>query len=272
LLALVRVAAPRRNRLGVAALVITAIIAILAAALWANNYFGWELLPPSIVTNGSEPQPDAPPPQPELSSAPAGEAMPAQNSAALPTERAATQPSPPLPRAAPSSISPASSAASDHVKLAAGDRGAATSSSRAPAIAPAASAIAPAAPPASAEGAPLGPLPRSRVELAADAIDVPLTDPAARIVVRRRGSLQGAVTFTWWTESGTAKPGHDFIAVAPHQEVIEDGKNSVSLFIPVVGDATRQQPKSFYVVINDPGPGATLGARTLTMVTIPPSQ
>ena len=117
-----------------------------------------------------------------------------------------------------------------------------------------------------------GPLPRSRVELAADTIDVPLTDPAARIIVRRRGSLQGEATFTWWTESGTAKPGQDFIAVTPHQEVIEEGKSSVSLFIPVVGDATRQQPKSFYVVINDPGPGVTLGARTLTMVTIPPSQ
>ena len=71
-------------------------------------------------------------------------------------------------------------------------------------------------------------------------------------------------------EISTAKPGQDFIAVSPHQEVIEDGKSSVSLFIPIVGDATRRQPKSFYVVINDPG--VTLGARTLTMVTIPPSQ
>jgi hypothetical protein len=62
------------------------------------------------------------------------------------------------------------------------------------------------------------------------------------------------------------------MAVTPHQEVIDEGKNAVSLFIPVVGDATRRQPKSFYVVINDPGPGVTLGARTLTMVTIPPSQ
>jgi hypothetical protein len=115
-------------------------------------------------------------------------------------------------------------------------------------------------------------LARSRVELAADAIDVPLTDPAARIVVRRRGSLQGAATFTWWTESGTAKPGVDFVAVAPHSEVIEDGKSSVSLLIPVVGDVAREQPRSFYVVINDPGPGVTLGSRTLTMVTIPPSQ
>jgi hypothetical protein len=91
-------------------------------------------------------------------------------------------------------------------------------------------------------------------------------------MVRRKGSLHGEVQFTWWTESGTAKPGTDFMAVAPHQEVIEDGKNSVSLFIPVVGDSTRQQPKSFYVVINDPSAGTALGARTLTMVTIPPAE
>jgi hypothetical protein len=113
---------------------------------------------------------------------------------------------------------------------------------------------------------------RSRIELAADTIEVPLTDPAARVIVRRKGNLHGDATFTWWTESGTAKPSQDFIAVAPHPEVIEDGKSSVSLFIPVVGDSTRRQPKSFYVVINDPSSGVALGARTLTMVTIPPSE
>jgi len=118
---------------------------------------------------------------------------------------------------------------------------------------------------------PSGAQTHSRIELAADAVEIPLTDPAARIIVRRRGSLRGAASFTWWTESGTAKPGRDFMAVAPRREIMEEGKSSLSLFIPVVGDATRRQPKSFYVVINDPGAGVSLGARTLTMVTIPPS-
>jgi hypothetical protein len=40
----------------------------------------------------------------------------------------------------------------------------------------------------------------------------------------------------------------------------------------VVSDPTRKQPKSFYIVINDPSDGATLGKRTLTMVTIPSSE
>jgi serine/threonine protein kinase len=293
LLTLVRVAPPRRNRLGLVALIIAAVVGVLAAALWANAYFGGDRSPLSTAANDSEPQSAAPLPQSDRSrgaaqpssstqpsssmqassstqpSSPTQPSSSLQSTATPPAERAAAPPNSPTPQAAaPSSSSPVPpSPASDRGRLAANERGAATSSPRAT---PAPSA--PVATPSSDAEAPPGPLPRSRVELAADTIDVPITDPAARIVVRRRGSLQGAATFTWWTESGTAKPGQDFIAVTPHPEVIEEGKSSVSLFIPVVGDATRQQPKSFYVVINDPGPGVTLGARTLTMVTIPPSQ
>jgi serine/threonine protein kinase len=253
---LVRVSPPRRHLLAVAALVTAAVVGLLAALLWANAYFGWEKRSPPTATNGAEPQSDAPLPQSDPSSA----APPPPRSAAAP-------PSSPAPQAPLNSSSPPSSPAGDRIKLAARARGVAASSPRT--TTPAGASVLPTSP---ADGEPAGSLPRSRIELVADTVDVPLTDPAARIVVRRRGSLQGTATFVWWTESGTAKPGQDFIAVEPHQEVIEEGKNSVSLFIPVVGDATRQQPKSFYVVINEPGPGVTLGARTLTMVTIPPSQ
>jgi serine/threonine protein kinase len=265
LLTLVRVAAPRRGRFGVAALVIASIAAALGAALWANAYFGGDRRLPFAATNDSEPQPEAPPAQSNRPNAAAQPSSSAKSTSAPPTERAATPASAPAPQNASSPSPPPASPSAERTRLAAS--GAASSPPR---TAPAPSYPVP--PQSSTDGAPLGPLPKSRIELAADTIDVPLTDPAARIIVRRRGSLQGAATFTWWTESGTAKPGQDFVAVAPHQEVIEEGKNSVSLFIPVVGDATRQQPKSFYVVINDPGEGVTLGARTLTMVTIPPSQ
>ena len=112
----------------------------------------------------------------------------------------------------------------------------------------------------------------ARIELAADAVDVPLTDPAAHILVKRTGNLRADTGFTWWTESGTAKPGQDFMSVKAHEERFEDGKAVANLFVPVVTDPTRKQPKSFYVVINDPSDGASLGKRTLTMVTIPPSE
>lgn len=271
LLSLVRVPPRKRHRLAVPALGIAAVIAAVAVALWANAYFDAD--GPSLPSAANESQSDASPAQSGRSST-AEQPAAMVSSAPRPTQQAeittpAQQPSAPAsapasstsaqpgvapsPAKTPPNPSPAqpSSPAEARTRLAANSGSAATGS---------------------AEGTPTTALPRSRIELAADTIDVPLTDPAARVVVRRRGSLQGQATFTWWTESGTAKPGKDFMAVSPHQEVIEPGKSSVSLFIPVVGDATRQQPKSFYVVINDPGPGVTLGARTLTMVTIPPSQ
>ena len=264
LLTLVRVPPRSRPRWAVPALSTAAVLAALAAALWASGYLDLGRRMPWSASGDSETQSDAPPPQTDGSSTaaqpappthsidaqatPPVQATPSARSAPVPPAvRAAVPTTPPAPATTPGPTSPPpATPANARTQLAASSRSAGAVEASA--------------------------LPRSRIELAADTIDVPLTDPAARIIVRRRGSLQGDATFTWWTESGTAKPGQDFIAVSPHQEVIEDGKNSVSLFIPVVGDATRQQPKSFYVVTNDPGPGVTLGARTLTMVTIPPSQ
>ena len=55
-----------------------------------------------------------------------------------------------------------------------------------------------------------------------------------------------------------------------HVESIAAGSNALSLFIPVVADSTRREPKNFYVVISDPGPNTTLGTRTVAMVSIEP--
>ncbi len=96
-------------------------------------------------------------------------------------------------------------------------------------------------------------------------------EPAARVTVRRKGNLHGEVSFMWWTESGTAKPGVDFVAAAPQIAHIENGKNSATLLIPLVSDPSRRSERSFYVVIDDAG--ADSGARIIgtptTIVTIP---
>jgi hypothetical protein len=88
--------------------------------------------------------------------------------------------------------------------------------------------------------------------------------------VHRKGNLRGETSFTWWTESGTAKPGADFSAVVPQLAYFADGKSNVSLSIPL-SIAPHAQAKSFYVVIDHSEGGAALGARTLTMVTLLPS-
>ena len=120
--------------------------------------------------------------------------------------------------------------------------------------------------PASARGGNAGP---TRIELASDSVDVQAPDTTATVVVHRKGNLHGDADFTWWTESGTAKPGQDFAAVTPRLGRIGDGEASVSLTVPVSG-APRTKPKSFYVVIDRTDTGPALGARTLSMVTLQP--
>jgi hypothetical protein len=102
-----------------------------------------------------------------------------------------------------------------------------------------------------------------------DRIDVPAAESLALVSVRRKGNLRGETTFTWWTESGTAKPGIDFLAALPRLASIGDGRSGVSLSIPL-SKAPRVQSKSFYVVIDQSEGGAALGARTLTMITLLP--
>jgi len=135
-------------------------------------------------------------------------------------------------------------------------------------------AATPAKPPRSASplAAPVAKAPAgsSKVELAADTVDVPAGQVSAQITVHRKGNLRGETSFTWWTESGTAKPGADFTAVVPQLAYVADGKSNVSLSIPL-SVAPHAQAKSFYVVIDQSEGGATLGARTLTMVTLLPS-
>jgi hypothetical protein len=108
--------------------------------------------------------------------------------------------------------------------------------------------------------------------LAAGVVEVSPPDAFALVTVRRKGSMRGAASFTWWTESGTAKPGADFASIAPHVERIADGKSSINLIIPVVSDSTRRAPKSFYVLIDEAAPGTAVVDRTTTMVTIQESQ
>jgi len=107
--------------------------------------------------------------------------------------------------------------------------------------------------------------------MTADTVNVEPSDAVARVMVRRRGDLHGDASFTWWTESGTARPGRDFAPVIPNVERIPGGRGSITLNVPVLS-TPHGQSKTFYVVIDRTGSGsAALGERNLTMVTIRPS-
>jgi hypothetical protein len=177
-----------------------------------------------------------PPPPPVIISAPASREAPVAVTPKLPPAAAAIEPAP-TSREAPVAV--------------------------APKLPPAVPSLGPAPASAPATGA-------SKVELAEDTVDVPAGQPSAEVIVHRKGNSRGETSFTWWTESGTAKPGTDFSAVVPQLGYVADGKSTVSLSIPV-SIAAHAQSKSFYVVIDQSEGGATLGARTLTMVTLLPS-
>jgi hypothetical protein len=111
---------------------------------------------------------------------------------------------------------------------------------------------------------------RARLDFPTTAVEVTDDQPFAIIPVRRRDNLYGTVTFRWWTETGSAETNRDFLRIQPRTEMIADGDGGVELRVPLLPDATRQQPRTFYVKIDAPGLGAVLGPRTLTQVTIIP--
>ena len=224
---------------------------------------GSEYAPPQDADGGVAPA--APNPAPDLDAGAAR--MPPVRSAEVPAATRAPSvarapmisaptdtapPPPPLRPASPAAAAPVPAAPS--------------TPSTARVVGPASEVPTPAAPPAAA-AAFTGV--HARLELAVDNVDVTPGEPMAHVIVRRTRSMRGDVSFSWWTESGTAKPGRDFTAVKSQVEHIEDGKNVANLFIPVSADASRHDPRSFYVVIDEASDNAALGSRTLTMVTLP---
>jgi hypothetical protein len=111
----------------------------------------------------------------------------------------------------------------------------------------------------------------ARIELAENTVEVRPMQPVASVLVSRRHNYRQEVSFTWSTESGTAKPGQDFMPVKSRTEYIAPGAPQTRLLVPIVENPRRHLSRTFYVVVNTPGEGATLGTRTITQVTIPAS-
>jgi hypothetical protein len=243
---------PPRGRFGFALGVTAAALVVLAAGFWAATHYN-ELSTgiASLVDNASshrsaepvvEPAPDlaAPPDLSGLSNTPRAPSTPVTTRAA-PLAAAQT---PPAPTPTPVAATPV-------------------------AAAPAAASSVASSPVTSRPGAARAAV--SQIELAADTVDVPFNEPSASVLVHRKGNLRDRVGFTWWTESGTAKPVTDFAPVLPHVEYFDEGKATVTLSIRLANTA-RAQDKSFYVVIDQHEDDAKLGPRALTMITLPGNQ
>jgi hypothetical protein len=240
---------PPRRRIGFAVATTAAAVAVLAIGFWVATHFTElsarlaAMLDQTAPLRTAEPI-ATPPPAATAVKPPAAPPPVASSPRALPPA-AATPPAAPTaaaPIGAPVSMPPA-----------------------APSAASSSAAQRASTPPAPTRAA------ISQIELAADTVDVPLHEPSASVLVHRKGNLRGKVGFTWWTESGTAKPVTDFAPVAPHVEYFEEGKATLTLSIRLA-DTVHARDRSFYVVIDQPEDGTTLGARALTMITLPGNQ
>jgi serine/threonine protein kinase len=236
---------PLRRRFGFAAATTAAALCVLAGGFWVATHYD-EL---SARLTGRV---DAPAPIPAVEQIPAPPKLSVPPRAPPPATAAAKPIVAAPPGASPPHVLPQASAPAAPVAAAS-----------TPAVVPRATA-APAAPAATRSNI-------SQIELAADTVDVPVGEPSASVLVHRKGNLRGKVGFTWWTESGTAKPVADFAPVSPHVEYFDEGKATVTLSIRLA-QTVHAQEKSFYVVIDEPGEGAALGPRALTMITLPGNQ
>jgi serine/threonine protein kinase len=225
---------------------------LFAAGYWVISDHGvLPRLDPSAQVRSSTPSPTA---------APANAAPPSSTHDEISAPIARPPPPVPASRSTPATTGTTSPVAT---RPDAAPPAAAQSAAASPKVASRAAAPAAIASSASASAGP------SKIEMAADTVDVPAAESLALVTVQRKGSLRGETSFTWWTESGTAKPGTDFLPVVPQQVTLGDGKSSVNLNVPL-SKAPHAQSKSFYVVIDQSDTGAPLGARTLTMVTLLP--
>jgi len=91
----------------------------------------------------------------------------------------------------------------------------------------------------------------------------------AEIHVRRSNGTGGEATFAWWTEPGSALPGNDYVAQGRTVQLLSARSQIATLFVKLVPNVSRKHRAEFYVVIAEPGSGASLGRVTRAKVVLP---
>jgi len=72
-------------------------------------------------------------------------------------------------------------------------------------------------------------------------------DAAAAVLVLRDGDRRAASAVTWWTSSGTAMAGTDYVDLGKVVVKLAPGEQNRTIRIPIIGDQVAEGPESFYV-------------------------
>jgi Protein kinase domain/Calx-beta domain len=81
-------------------------------------------------------------------------------------------------------------------------------------------------------------------------------DVAARIVIRRSGSMAGTAEVSWWTSGGTAIADGDYADLGARVERFAPGEASRTVYVPITNDAIAEPAKSFTVLLGREGASA----------------
>jgi hypothetical protein len=92
----------------------------------------------------------------------------------------------------------------------------------------------------------------------------------AEIRVHRSTGSKGATSFEWWTEPATALAGTDFAPQAPATVFFPSGMRTVSLFVKLLPNASRQRTALFYVVLGNTSGGSTLSNPSKASISLHP--
>jgi hypothetical protein len=261
-IAALRPAATAARRLRPQSVIGIALAVVIAATALAVFYHRQPLEPKTLDGAALSPTPADGPIAPGSaaldSSAPTAAAPPGATTGAAPSTAASTMVS--AARSTAASTAPAAPSAAPFTG---------------PAAAPAAAAVAP-----PAAGSPQPTARRGSAAApakAADSISITAGNywigahrNFAEIHVRRSNGSGGEATFAWWTEPGSALPGTDYVAQGRTVQLLSAHSQMATLYVKLVPNVSRKHRAEFYVVIAEPGSGASLGRVTRATVVLPP--
>jgi serine/threonine protein kinase len=110
----------------------------------------------------------------------------------------------------------------------------------------------------------------TEISLSADTYRVRADEHFVEINVRRSNESRANSSFAWWTEAASARAGSDFVPQPRTTQLFLQGRHSAKLFVRILPNQSRTHTQTFYVRIDAPSNGYSLGPTTRAAILLPP--
>ena len=112
------------------------------------------------------------------------------------------------------------------------------------------------------------PQPTGSIQLSASSYSTAENQGAVTVTATRTGGTNGTVTVQYFTGPSSATAGFDYQAVNGTLAWENGDASPKSFTVPIINDTLVEGPETFFVTLNSPTGGATLGAPATATVTI----